>query len=198
MPGDPVTDQIMRSIWCSLVLVTGLAGQSAGQRSEFEAGRTAYQAGEFKRAAIHFQLAVHTNPSDAECNYWVGRSYETLADIAQPFGGRYHAEARAYLTKAVDLAPGRTDYRQELFAFLVDSGDFSRGALRQAQSILIGVPESDPDYAYMLQDYRAATREHSSAAARLGRAFLAIPNIASRVVTVVHSPDEGSPRSTGQ
>ena len=53
-------------------------------------------------------------------------SYQTLADIAFPFAGKYTSKAHTYLTKATELAPGRLDYRKELFNFLLDPGNSSR------------------------------------------------------------------------
>src|SRR5207244_11668370 len=121
-------------------------GAAAGQGSEFAAGRAYYAEAEFRRAAAQFQLALKANPDDAEVCYWTGMSYQRLADIATPFGGRYNAKARDYLTKAMNLAPNRREYRGALFDFLLDSAGFSRTAQRQAAGILLTMAESDPDY----------------------------------------------------
>src|SRR5258705_5707402 len=104
-----------------LVMLACLGGQAAGQQSEFATGRAYYAEGEFRKATAHFQLALKTNPNDAEAYYWMGMSYQVLADIATPFGGKYNSKARLCLTKAMELAPSRPDYRRELFDFLVDS-----------------------------------------------------------------------------
>lgn len=158
-----------------LILLGALGSEAAGQESEFAAGRAYYAEGEFKKAVAHFQLALKVNPNDAESYYWMGMSYQVLADIAFPFAGKYTSKARISLTRATELAPGRLDYRRELFDFLVDSAGSSRAAARQAADLLRTVPESDPDYSYMHQRFERERRENASANARLGRLFLAIP-----------------------
>ena len=65
-----------------LILLAALGGEAAGQESEFATGRAYYTEGEFKKAAAHFQLALKANPNDAESYYWMGMSYQVLADIA--------------------------------------------------------------------------------------------------------------------
>jgi len=164
---------------CVLILLAGFGSQAAGQRSEFATGRACYMEGGFKEAATHFQLALKANPDDAESYYWMGASYRVLADIAAPFDGKYRSKARVYLTKAVELAPGRSDYRSDLFDFLLDSA--SRDALRQAAGILRTVPEPDPDYIYMLQRFQRERKAHASAEALLGTMLLAVPRAAYRL-----------------
>jgi tetratricopeptide (TPR) repeat protein len=162
----------------ALLLFSGLA---AGQRSVIETGRTYYTAGEFKKAAAHFQLALKAVPDNAESYYWMGMSYQRLADIALPFGGRYSAKARLCLTKAVALAPARLDYRDELYEFLLDPAGSSRSALRQAEGILQSTSEADPAYAHMRERFESERKANSSAEARLGRLFLTVPQVAYRI-----------------
>jgi tetratricopeptide (TPR) repeat protein len=158
-----------------LMLLTVLGNEACGQGSEFAAGRAYYIEGKFKKAVTHFQLALKANPDDAESYYWMGMSYQMLANIAFPFAGKYNSNARICLTKAMELAPTRPDYRRELFDFLVDSAGSSRGALRQAADLLLTVPEADPDYHYMRQQFERESKANASVDARLGRLFLAIP-----------------------
>jgi tetratricopeptide (TPR) repeat protein len=165
-----------------LTLLTVLSGPAAGQRAEIETGRGYYTEGEFKKAAAHFQLALKSDPTNAESYYWMGMSYERLADIALPFGGRYNAKARFCLTAAVELAPSRADYRGELFGLLLDPAASSRSAMKQAEDILQRTPESDPDYSFMRERFERERKANSSAEARLGRLFLAVPQAAYRVV----------------
>ncbi len=164
-----------------LMLLGALGGQAAGQSSEFATGRGYYTEGEFKKAAAHFRLAIKTNPNDAESCYWMGMSYQMLADIATPYAGKYNSKARVYLTKAMELEPSRQDYRRELFHFLLDSAGSSRTALEQAANILLTVPESDPDYIHMRRGFERESRANSSAQARLGRLFLAAPRAVYRI-----------------
>jgi hypothetical protein len=80
-------------------------------------------------------------------------SYQVLADIAFPFAGKYISQARFYLTKATELAPGRLDYRKELFDFLLHSAGSSRAAARQAADLLRAIPEPGPEYSYLHQEF---------------------------------------------
>jgi tetratricopeptide (TPR) repeat protein len=160
------------------ILAAAISGQAAGPRSEYDIGRTYYKDGEFKKAAAHFQLALKTNPNDAECHYWTGMSYQVLADIASPLDSRYRSKARLHLTKAMELAPGRQDYRRELFDFLLDSAGSQPGALKQAAGILLSVSESDPDYRFMRWQFEREKTADSSVGTRLGRLFLVAPRAA--------------------
>jgi tetratricopeptide (TPR) repeat protein len=178
---------IMKLKLPAILLTAALGIDAAGQQSEFAIGRAYYSEGEFKKAAAHFQMAIRTSPDGTEAYYWIGMSYEMLADIAAPFGGKYNAMARFNLTKAAELAPNRLDYRRELFDFLVDSGGSSRAAWRQAGNILRTVSESDPEYAGMRRRFEHARRESSSVEARLGRLFLAAPRAAYRIAELSHS-----------
>jgi tetratricopeptide (TPR) repeat protein len=164
-----------------LMLLGALGSEASGQGSELAAGRAYYTEGEFKKAVAHFGLALKVNPNDAESNYWMGMSYQVLANIAFPFAGKYTSKARVYLTRATELAPGRLDYRRELFEFLLDSAGSSRAALRQAEDLLRTVPEADPDYSYMRQQLEEERKANTSADARLGRLFLAIPRATYRL-----------------
>jgi Flp pilus assembly protein TadD len=136
------------------------------QQSELTAGKAFYRSGEFKQAAAHFQLALQTDPLNGESHYWLGRSYETLADIATPFGRKYRLLAGAHLAKAAELAPGQAEYRRELFEFLLDSGD-----LRQAAAILLRTAESDPDYDSMLARLEETKRLNASLKGRVNKVF---------------------------
>ena len=177
----------------AIILFAALGGEAAGQESEFAAGRAYYTEGEFKKAAAHFQLALKANPNDAESCYWTGMSYQVLADIAFPFSGKYISQARFYLTKATELAPGRLDYRKELFDFLLHSAGSSRAAARQAADLLRAVPEPDPEYNYMHQEFERESTANTAADARLGRLLLAVPRAAYRLtelpVARLHSRD---------
>jgi tetratricopeptide (TPR) repeat protein len=164
-----------------LMLLAGFGARASSQQSEFAIGREYYAEGEFKKAAAHFQLALKTNPNDAGPYYWMGMSYQGLADIATPFGGKYNSMARVYLTKAMELAPSRPDYRRELFELLVDSGGSSGTALKQAADILQTIPECDPDYNYMRRRFEHGSRVNSSLDARLGRLFLIGPQAVYRI-----------------
>lgn len=163
-----------------LIAIAATTVQAASPASEFVAGRSLYTEGRFKEAALHFQRALGANPDDAEACYWAGVAYQRQADIATPFGGSYQAKARRYLTKAMELAPAESKYRQALFDHLLDSAGTSRTALRDAERILRAVPESDPAYGGMRSRFEFEKQVNSSANARLGWLFLAVPRLAYR------------------
>ena len=179
-PGERMTKSMKLNL-AVVILLAVLGNEAVAQESKFATGRAYYKEVEFKKAVAHFQLALKVNPNDAESHYWIGMSYQVLADIAFPFAGRYTSKARVYLTRATELAPGRLDYRRELFDFLLDSAGSSRAAARQAEDLLRMVPESDPEYGYMHRRFEFERRTNASADARLGRLFLAIPRATYRL-----------------
>jgi Flp pilus assembly protein TadD len=136
------------------------------QPSDLAAGKACYRSGEFKQAAGHLERALAADPQNAESQYWLGRSYETLADIATPFGHRYRSRARTHLTKAAELAPGSSEYRQELFHFLLDSGGDPH-----ALAVLLSAAESSPDYDSMRSSLDQTQRLNRSLDGRLTRLF---------------------------
>jgi tetratricopeptide (TPR) repeat protein len=171
----------MKPIMLAVMLLAHFGARAAEQQSEFAIGRAYYAEGEFRKAATHFQVALITSPGDAESHYWVGMSYQGMADIATPFGGKYNSKARFYLTKAVELAPSRPDYRRALLDFLIDSADTSGSALKQAAEMLRALPEDDPDSRHMRRRLEHQGKVNSSADARLGRLFLLGPRAVNRI-----------------
>ncbi|SPE26032.1 exported hypothetical protein [Candidatus Sulfopaludibacter sp. SbA3] len=170
----------MRLKLSAILLFAGLCAAADSQQFEFAMGRASYTEGQFKKAAAHFQLALKTKPDNAEIFYWIGMSYQMLADVAAPFGSKYNSQARAYLTKATELAPAETEYRRELFNLLLEAGS-SRAARRQAEEILRTMSESDPEYVRMHRQFQQEHRANSSAESRLGWLFLAGPRAAYRI-----------------
>jgi tetratricopeptide (TPR) repeat protein len=162
-------------ILSTLLLMFASAGLSAESRNAGNAGRRDYAAGEFKRAASHFQRALRAHPNDADSCFWLGKSYEMLGDTRGPvLGARASFKARFYLTKAVRLAPDNEGYRRELVEFLIVS-DHSPGALRQAESIIQMTPESDPDYPFVLLRLHQEHQARSSPEDRLHGAVSLLP-----------------------
>jgi tetratricopeptide (TPR) repeat protein len=150
-------------------------------QSHFAAGRAFYVNGNFKKAASQFQLALDADPNDADSSYWLGLSYQSIADLSEPFGAKYRGKARLALSKAAALAPDRPDYRRELFCFLLD-GDYVRASyFKQAEGILRSVSESDPEYLWMRGQFENAQRMNSGMDARVGRLLRAGPQVAYQV-----------------
>jgi tetratricopeptide (TPR) repeat protein len=175
----------MKLTWYIPMLLAIFGSVAPAQQSEVAAGRASYRDGEFRKAVEHLKLALQSDPRDAQCHYWIGRSYETLADIAMPFGARYRSMARTHLTMAAELAPERPEYRRELFDFLLDSTSFSRSEQQQAAGILLSSAESDPEYDYLRWRFEQARKANSSVNGRLSRLFLAAPQAAFRMATAL-------------
>ena len=112
----------MRLRLAALVLCLGGPVWPADLRDDAALGHGYYNDADFKKAANHFGAALRSDPNNAELNYWLGRSYEALADIHAPFYGlRGSAKARLYLERAAALQPGNREYRHELFELLLIS-----------------------------------------------------------------------------
>jgi tetratricopeptide (TPR) repeat protein len=165
-----------------LVLMFAWLGQGAESNNEVSAGHNSYNAGNYKKAAAHFEKAVKTNPNDAAAYLWLGKSYALNGDLSGPLlGNRVLSKARASFAKAVELAPENHDYRREYFNFLLWT-DESKTALAQAERVLRTVPESDPDYVSMRWELLEGRNERKSAENRVAGIFLAVPKAAVRAV----------------
>ena len=155
-----------------------LAGSATGQ-SEMAAGLQSYEAAEFGNAAARLQMVCRRD-ANAEACYWTGLSYERLGDTKVPFGCSTSRKAQEYFARAVELRPGRTEYRDALFDFFLNNADCSRTATRQAAEMLAATPESDPDYARMRDRLQEAVQWNRSLETRLSIFFLVIPRTAYR------------------
>lgn len=166
---------------CMLLLSLVCSAWPAESCSASAAGRREYSAGEFKKAAAHFARALKVDPGDADSYFWLGKSYEMLADIGGPvLGARASVRARFSLSKALELAPENEDYRRELFQLLIVS-DHSPGALRQAESIIQMTPERHPDYPFMLARLHQEYTARSSPEDRLRCAVSVVPQQFGRI-----------------
>jgi tetratricopeptide (TPR) repeat protein len=165
----------------TLVLIFASGASSAESWRDRDAGHRDYDAAEFKKAASHFQQALKADPNDVDSCFWLGKSYEMLADLSGPLlGTRTSFKARLYLTEAFQLAPNNDDYRHELFEFLIVS-DHSPGALHLAETIIQVTPKSDPDYPFMQLQWQKECRVRSSAEYRVERAFGFLPQKLARI-----------------
>jgi hypothetical protein len=166
----------------ALALVA-LHAAAAAQSREFAAGLQYYEQAEFGKAAVNFQFLCNSG-GNAEACYWTGIAYERLADTRVPFGCRTAAKAPPYFTKAMALAPGRPDFRDALFDFLLNHADCSRTALWEAAGILSMVPPSDPGYELLRDRLIEAAHWNRSLELRLSDLFLAVPRATYRVAAL--------------
>jgi len=162
--------------------IFALSGQGAESINEVLAGRHSYNAGDYKRAAAHFEKAVKADPNDAGAYFWRGKSYALIGDLSGPLlGNRVLSKARVSFARAVDLAPENRDYRREFFNFLLWT-DESRTSLDRAERVLRSVPESDPDYRSMQWELQQQHQERKSAENRVAGLFLSVPKAVVQVV----------------
>lgn len=164
------------------VILTAIAATSyAGAgNSRMAAGHRYYAQAEFGKAASYFQEVCNTD-ADTDACYWAGLSYEMMEDVSIPLGCRIGAKARRYFSKAVSLAPERTQYRNALFDFLLNNAECSHASLRQAAEILSTVPESDPEYSLMRSRLQNQIRFSRSIDAHAAGLLLVIPHTAERI-----------------
>jgi len=162
-----------------LVLFALLSGAAAGQECGISKGRAYYADGQYRQAAAQFESALRDSPDDAALHYWAGMSYQVMADIGAPLDHRYRALALRHLTRAAELAPGDSEYRGELFHFLLDSGHW-----REAATILRNIDASDPERPSMEREFTRERHANSSAEARVSGVFLAVPRAAYRIAQV--------------
>jgi tetratricopeptide (TPR) repeat protein len=168
-------------LMCVLLLISAGTGSSAESPSPRVAGHRHYTAGEFEKAASHFQRALKIEPNDSDCYFWLGKSYEMLADIRGPvLGLRASVKARLYLAQALQLDPDKKDYRDELFQLLIVSDHSPRG-LRQAESIIQMTPHTDPNYPFMVMRLHQEYQARSSPEGRIGCAFSVLSRQFARI-----------------
>ncbi len=156
--------------------------RGAGSQNQLAAGHHYYDSGEYKKAVAHFEKAVKADPREADAHFWLGKTYEVMGDLSAPlFGNHSLSKAHASLAMAVRLAPGDREYRREFFDFLLWTYE-SRTALDQAEGLLRGIPESDPDYRSMRFELQQERDFRKSAENILSGVFLFGPRKVLQVV----------------
>ncbi len=100
-------------------------------------GEALFRECEFKSAAHAFERALTSEPGSARLHFWLGKSYEGMADVSSPLSARRNArKAQAHLEVAVRLDPGNREFLMELFEFYLDSPEWFDGGLSRAGAIL--------------------------------------------------------------
>jgi hypothetical protein len=127
-------------------------------------GESLFKACEFKAAAREFERALVREPGSARLHFWVGKSYERLADVSSPLSARKNArKAQTHLEAAVQLDPGDREMLMELFDFYIEYAEWFGGGLDRAALLLerIGPDDGGPGtpsrrLADSRKDYRGA------------------------------------------
>lgn len=126
---------LFRRVSLAVVVCLALAAPVAGQSvSAEESGVLALQAGEFDKAASIFATALRRDPRDSRLHMGAG--------IAAHFLGR-DDEARAFLTRALELEPRFTAASGLLGEIVYEQGDVDL-AIRIYEQALKYAPTSDP------------------------------------------------------
>ena len=123
-------------------------------------GRALFFDCEFKRAGQAFEKASAAQPERADLYYWLGKTYERLADTSSLLTARKWARKAGHnLEDAVRLDPRNEEYVQELFNFYVDSPEWFGGGLKRAQALV----ENTSVPAISAARIAASREEHSGA-----------------------------------
>ena len=119
---------------------------AAGAASLQKDGEALFDQCEFKAAARVFERALASEPENAQLHFWLGRSYERMADVASPFSARRTArKAEFHLVAALRRDPRNREYMRELFDFYLDSPEWFDGGLTRARMVLERLGPNDED-----------------------------------------------------
>jgi tetratricopeptide (TPR) repeat protein len=148
-----------------------VAGDAAGWTRK---GHERFESCEFKAAAQNFSKALQYQPEDANLYYWLGRSYERMAEVASALHAPRDARrARFSLERAVDLEPRNREYLRELFDFYLDSPEWFKGGLGNAGVLIQRIAPDDPAAQELLRELLAEAKdEYRGAAWRVRQATL--------------------------
>jgi tetratricopeptide (TPR) repeat protein len=149
-----------------------------------ETGRSRFRDCEFKDAARAFTKALQFRPQDANLHFWLGKSYERMAEVAGPLHAAGNArQARRNLTRAVDLEPRNSEYLRELFDFYLDSPQWFRGGLDQAALLVERIAPDDPgQQAFLRVLLKGAQEEYHGADWRTRQATLVPTSKLGRII----------------
>ena len=165
-------------IW-SLTAISCAAAGASLQRD----GEALFKECEFKAAARVFEHALASEPESPRLHFWLGKSYERMADAASPFFARRNArKAQFHLEGAVRLEPGNREFLRELFELYVDSPEWFDGGLARARTIAarLGMDNDDTETLNMI--VAQASNEYRGPEWALGKGILRISSAAGYLV----------------
>jgi tetratricopeptide (TPR) repeat protein len=146
-------------------------------------GEALFEQCEFKAAARTFEHALAGEPESARLHFWLGKSYERMAEIASPFFARRNArKAQFHLEAAVRRDPGNREYLRELFDLYVDSPEWFDGGLARARQILDRLGPEDEDMDTLNTMVAQSRKEFSGPGWVLGKGILRISSAAGYLV----------------
>jgi len=146
-------------------------------------GEALFKECEFKAAARVFEHALASEPESPQLHFWLGKSYERMAEAASPFFARRTArKAQFHLEAAVRLEPGNREFLRELFDLYVDSPAWFDGGLAQARKIAERLGTDDEDAEALNMMVSQARNEYRGPEWVLGKGILRISGAAGYLV----------------
>ena len=146
-------------------------------------GEALFEACEFKAAASAFERALVDEPGSARLHFWVGKSYERLADVSTPLSARKIArKAQAHLEAAVRLDPRNREFLVELFDFYLDSPAWFGGGLDRAASLLERLGPDDGGPGTPSRRLTDSRNEYRGAGWAMAKGILRLSAAAGRLV----------------
>ena len=147
-------------------------------------GRDAFLACEFRQATRSFERAVAAEPDSADLHFWLGKSYERLAEVSTPLTAAKNArKARRHLEFSAAREPHNPEYLRELFDFYVDSPEWFHGGLGRADAVAERISSIEAGDDAVLRNSLAASRtEHSGPAWLTRRGLLAAFSAVGRFI----------------
>jgi len=133
-----------------ILLVISYAAPAASLQKD---GEALFRECEFKAAARAIEHALATGPETAQLHFWLGKSYERMAEVASPFFARRNArKAQSHLEAAAQRDPGNREFLKELFDFYVDSPEWFDGGLARARALIgrLGPYDESPETLRMM------------------------------------------------
>lgn len=163
-----------------ILLTISSVATSATLRND---GEALFQQCEFKAAARVFEHALASEPENARLHFWLGKSYERMAEIASPLFARRDARrAQFHLEAAVRRDPANREFLRELFEFYVDSPEWFNGGLARARQILDRLGPDDEDRETLNMMLAQSQKEYSGLDWVLGKGILRISSGAGYLV----------------
>jgi tetratricopeptide (TPR) repeat protein len=146
-------------------------------------GRALFARCEFSGAVRAFRRAADAQPNNAEVLFWLGRSYERMAETSSPLiAPRTAHKAERSLEQALQLDPTNPKYLLELFDLYVDTPEWFSRAPQRASALLERMSTTPEEYAILWGRLAEARQNVSGLDASVERAILLPSRILGGIV----------------
>jgi tetratricopeptide (TPR) repeat protein len=165
-----------------LIMRCIIPGLTAAALSESAAnweqqGRALFAKCEFGGAARAFRRAAAAQPDNAELQFWLGRSYERMAEASSPLTATKSArKTECSLKQALHLDPKNEKYVFELFDLYVDWQEWFDKAPARASDLLERITSTTPEEEPMLRIRLAEARQDGSGPDASYRRVILLPS----------------------